>query len=294
MPFVENEEIMPATPSVFIAAIASDIGRELARLYRRRGFSVVGTYRTSSSLGQLNDDGGITLLPCDVSDPASIAATASAIGAMDRPWETFIGAVGQLDPIGAFFECDNTNWTQSVAANSLGQLSLLHAIYPFRDQTRPPTKIAFLVGGGLNGPFRNYSAYCLGKVMLVKFCELIDDEYPDVHAIAIGTGWVNTKIHRQTLNAPAAAGDNYRRTYEFVSSGGEGTSIEDILGCMDWCFAAGRNVSGGRNFSVVHDAWRAGGAPFAAALAANRNTFKLRREGSNDAALRQLDLSRDQ
>ena len=271
---------MADTPTVFIAAIASDIGRELALLYRRRGFAVIGTYRSQASLGTLADDKNITLLQCDVTDRQSVLRTADAVRALAQPWNVFIGAVGQLDPIGPFFACDIDDWTHSVFANSLGQLSLLHAIYPCRDKGAVPTRLAFLVGGGINGPFRNYSAYCLGKVMLVKFCELIDDEYADIHAIAIGTGWVNTKIHQQTLNAREASGANFRRTYEFMTSGQGGTAITDILDCMEWCFDAGKVATSGRNFSVVHDAWKDGTDELTATLASDLDMYKLRRKGA--------------
>ena len=51
------------------------------------------------------------------------------------------------------------------------------------------------------GPFDNYSAYCVGKLLLIKMTELLDSECPDLQVSIIGTGWVNTKIHRQTLAA---------------------------------------------------------------------------------------------
>lgn len=271
---------MSQEPTVFIAAVASDIGRQLAHLYRQRGCMVIGTYRSEAGLGTLREDKGITLLHCDVTDRQSLQQVADTMRTLDKPWDVFIGAVGQLDPIGPFFTCDFQDWTRSVIANSFGQLGLLHAIYPFRNSTRMPSRIAFLVGGGINGPFRNYSAYCLGKVMLVKFCELIDDEYPDVHAIAVGTGWVNTKIHQQSLKAQERSGDNYRRTYEFVAAGEPGTAITDILACLDWCFDAGKSVSSGRNFSVVHDAWNTGSEGLTADLASDIAMFKLRRKGA--------------
>jgi len=267
-------------PTVFIAAIGSDIGRELAFRYRDRGSRVIGTFRSPEHVEALRGVDGIDLVSCDVADSGSVIRAAEAITALDKPWNLFIGAVGRLEPIGSFFACDFDEWSASVTANSLGQLRLLHAIYPHRDREQTPSQVAFFVGGGINGPFRHYSAYCLGKVLLVKFCELIDDEYPDVHAVALGTGWVNTKIHRQTLAAQGRAGDNLRRTVAFVSAGGTGTPIDDILGCLDWCFGAERAATGGRNFSIVHDAWRDGGEALLQTLARDSRMFKLRRDGA--------------
>jgi len=263
--------------AVFIAGISSDIGREFAMLYGARAHRVVGTYRNVSHVETLRREAHVDLVSCDVSRADSIRDAAAALKALDRPWDTFIGAVGQLDPIGPFFETDMDAWAASLSLNSVGQLRLLHTIYPLRKRDTT-VKVAFLVGGGINGPFRNYSAYCLGKVMLVKACELLHDESPDVHAIAVGTGWVDTKIHRQTIEAGERAGTNYGRTRDFLASSQTGTSCADILACIDWCFAQGRAATGGRNFSVVHDGWREG--DLGASLLRDADKYKLRRNGN--------------
>jgi NAD(P)-dependent dehydrogenase (short-subunit alcohol dehydrogenase family) len=271
--------MIPDNPNVLIGAISSDIGRELALMYRARGWGVIGTYRDEAGVAKLRGQPGIELIHCDVSQPGSIDLAAEAVHSLGKPWDLFIGAVGQLAPIGRFFETDIDAWCRSLAINSMAQLRMLHAIYRSRRQ-EGMQRVAFLVGGGINGPFSNYSAYCLGKILLVKACELLDDEYPDIHAVAIGTGWVNTKIHRQTLDAAERAGANYRRTYEFVRSSRGGTSYAEIFECIEWCFAQDRATTGGRNFAVVHDPWRAGGERLQQALAADTSKFKLRRSGN--------------
>ena len=264
--------------TVLIAGISSDIGSELAKLYGARSQHVIGTYRNAAHVESLRGQPSVDLIPCDVSQSDSIRAAAERLAAIDKPWDLFIGAIGQLDPIGPFLESNIDGWSTSLSLNSIGQLRLLRAIYPMRERGGV-SKVAFLVGGGINGPFRNYSAYCLGKVMLVKACELIHDETPDVHAAAIGTGWVDTKIHRQTLDAGALAGANYERTREFLAAEEKGTSCADILACMDWCFAQDRAATGGRNFSTVHDGWREPG-DLAATLLRDGDKYKLRRSGN--------------
>jgi NAD(P)-dependent dehydrogenase (short-subunit alcohol dehydrogenase family) len=264
--------------SVFIAAISSDIGCQLAHLYRERGYEVVGTYRSEDHLESLRRDPAIHLLRCDISQPASVAAAAAQYAALGKSWETFIGAAGQLAPIGDFFSRDIDEWAASVGLNSVAQLRLLHAVFPHR-QAGITSKVAFLVGGGINGPFTNYSAYCLGKIMLVKMCELLDDEYPDLHTIAVGTGWVDTKIHRQTLEASERAGTNYQRTVEFLA-GQNSTSCRDIFDCITWCFGQDRLATSGRNFSVVHDDWRRDPEALSKNLLHDSNLYKLRRRGN--------------
>src|SRR3954463_6591945 len=116
--------------SVFIAGISSDIGAELARLYRGRSRHVVGTYRNGAHVGSLRDEPQVDLVCCDVSQPDSIRAAADRLKALDRRWDTFVGAIGKLDPIEPLFECDMDQWSASLTLNAAGQLRLLHAIYP--------------------------------------------------------------------------------------------------------------------------------------------------------------------
>jgi len=162
--------------------------------------------------------------------------------------------------------------------NSTAQLRALYALQPAR-RPQSLSHVFFFAGGGTNSPFRNYSAYCLGKIMLIKMCELLDDEDPDINAVILGTGWVNTKIHRQTLKSTAAE-ENRERTAEFLKQPGAGTSFEDVFACIEWCVRSGRELVGGRNFSIVHDAWRKDGAELLAELGRDKNKFKLRRSGN--------------
>ncbi len=274
---------LPAPTTVFIAAISSDIGRELAHIARARGWQVIGTYRGEAQLGELLTDSGVLLLRCDITQPREVDAVAATLAERGLCWDLFIAAVGQLAPIGAFFDLNREEWCNALALNGAEQLALLHALYPAR-RARSLARVAFLVGGAISRSFANYSAYSLGKLSLVKFCELIHDEAPDIHAVAIGTGWVATKIHRQTLEAAERAGDNLSRTQDFLARGESGTSVADIMACMDWCFAQGREVTGGRNFSVVHDFWRERGAELVEILRCDGDAFKLRRHANSPPA----------
>ena len=88
-------------------------------------------------------------------------------------------------------------------------------------------------------------------------------------------GWVNTKIHRQTIAAGDAAGINFSKTREFMGSSEGGASLQDVAQCVEWCLAAPRSAVSGRNFSLVHDQWRE--PRFIEALMANPGSYKLRR-----------------
>ena len=111
-------------------------------------------------------------------------------------------------------------------------------------------------------------------------CELLYNENPDLNVFIAGTGWVRTKIHDQTLTAGKNAGANFETTKEFIETNQAGTSHGDIAEMIVWGISRGKSVSSGRNFSIVHDAWRGGGDSLAEDLAADPEQFKLRRCGN--------------
>jgi NADP-dependent 3-hydroxy acid dehydrogenase YdfG len=181
-----------------------------------------------------------------------------------------------MEPIKNFFNCSFDEWEQSVLLNSLAQLRVLHGLFPFREKN-VTSSVIFFAGGGTNGPFTNYSAYCAAKILLIKICELLDDENEDVNPYIIGPGWVRTKMHNQTINNPLESGKNYQRTIDFLSSDIQGTSYDDIYNCIKWCNSQGKSVAGGRNFSVVHDRWSSDGDLLVETLRNDINKYKLRR-----------------
>ncbi len=267
--------------SVFILSVSSDIGEQLALGYLRRGFAVAGTYRKSlpeSLSGQERFSG----LRCDVASPECGSQISAFMAESGMRWDVFISCVGQLAPVGPFFEVNVDSWAASVETNGVAQLRALHAAHPFRRIDRV-CHVIFFAGGGTNNPFRCYSAYCLGKIALIKMCELLDDENPDLNVFIVGTGWVRTKIHEQTLEAGPRAGDSYSKTRHFLGQNEPGTDHSTIAAMIDWGIKQGRSVAGGRNFSIVNDPWDEGSASLAAALLADSNKFKLRRHGNHAA-----------
>lgn len=264
-----------STPkNVFILGVASDIGRELAERYLDQGYNITGASR--SSLKGFLPGQNARLLRCDIGRKAEVKKCVDKYRKLAKPWDIFISTVGTLEPIGKFFDCDFNRWEYSVAVNSISQLRFLHAIYPLRRKDGV-CNVIFFAGGGTNKAFTNYSAYCSSKIMLIKMCELLDDENKDLNVFIVGPGWVRTKIHDQTLGSRFSAGESYKRTLEFLKSDNPGTDYQDIYDCINWCLSRGRAVSGGRNFSVVYDQWKAKGAMLARQLRADPDKFKLRR-----------------
>ena len=260
---------------VIVLAASSDIGAYLTKHYLRKGADVVGTYRSPSPRIAELENAGAQMFPLDITSGEQVKSFSENLAKRAFPWNILISAPGLLEPIGKFFSQDFDTWEKSFITNSTAQLRVLHALYGIRDQS-VPSKIVFFAGGGTNGSFDNYSAYCAGKLVLIKMAELLDSEYPNLQVSIIGTGWVNTKIHKQTLAAGEAAGQNFGKTREFLENSEDaGVSLGVVAECVDWCLSSPRSAVGGRNFSMVHDPWRSSGT--IEKLMADQSLYKLRR-----------------
>ena len=264
--------------TVIVLSASSDIGGEMASRFLDAGYRVLGTVRQPNALTRKLKKRGAILIPVDLTDEHGIEVFTSYLSENNVTWSTFVSAPATLLPIGLFFETDIDEWEQSVMLNSTAQLRFLHSIYPYRDQSTE-LNVVFFAGGGTNGGFDRYSAYCLGKILLIKACELIHCEYPMIKTTIIGPGWVRTKGHLETLSAGQSAGTNLARTIEFLNSDQAGTDYNRIFKCVMWCVESEAKAVGGRNISLVHDHWDShdGGRDLLSALSENEDLFRLRR-----------------
>jgi NAD(P)-dependent dehydrogenase (short-subunit alcohol dehydrogenase family) len=264
--------------TVIILGVSADIGRNICKFYLNDGFQVLGTYRNfSESMNELSSLDGLTLFKCDVTQREDVIRFVEFVNNNNIFWSTLLSTVGTSEPIGRFFDLKFDDWENSIQINCLGQLHVLHALHKYRSTGTIPN-VVFLAGGGTNNPFRCYSAYCVSKILLIKMCELLDDENPDLNVFIAGPGFVRTKTHLETIKAGELAEENYIRVKEFWESEDSGTSMENIYSCVRWLESKGREIAGGRNFSVVNDKW--GDEELAFELSKDINMYKLRRYGN--------------
>lgn len=258
---------------VFISSISSGIGIALAKRYSKDGYVVSGTYRSKNLIDEVTSLPYCYLYYCDIGDKETIRSSISQFAADGLKWDTFISSAAIPNPLTKFFESDFDEWCHSVHINAIEQFRVLHAIYPLRN-TNVIANVVFFAGPGTNNAVKNFSALTVSKIMLIKFCELLDAEYEDLNVFIVGPGWTKTKAHERILSDPHVSPEKYRETLEFMRNK-EGTSMDDIYDCIRWLSDKGRAVAGGRNFSVVHDYW--GTEELSQTLLSDVNMYKLRR-----------------
>jgi len=254
-----------------ILSITSDIGFEIAKTWLGKK-KIIGTYLTHSKNLEHLKSYGVELHKVDFKKKDNIDKFCKKIST--KKIINIISAVGSQNPVGSFERVNFDNWSESIFINAINQI---RCIVNLVKNKKKLIKVILFAGGGTNNATKNYSAYTLSKIMLIKFSELIDFEMKNVSCSIIGPGWVKTKIHEATLRNKSRAGKNFKTTKDQLNSL-NCVPIKKVVECVDWALSQSKKVISGRNISIVHDDW--GNKKLVDLLLRDKNIYKLRRFGN--------------
>lgn len=221
--------------TILIAGINSDIGTALGKRYLRDGWNVVGTYRTHKAELDCKQ------YEIDLSESCEFWSKYLPRDEYDR----YLSCVGDPSPLGPYLDYSDS-WDRSFEINGPAQLRLFREVSDLRKKN---AGVCFLSAGGVNSCPTNFSAYTLGKVFLVKACELIAAEEPDLNIFTYGPGWVNTKTHDLMINMLE---DGPRKTQieDFRKSNNSfEEDINEIYKDLEILYSAPKEATSGRNFA---------------------------------------------
>lgn len=262
--------------TIFILSVSSDIGLELAKRYLEEGYRVVGTYRDYGKLREIENQPNLFCVKCDIANRKDIERLADYFEKNKIIWDTFISLPCVLTPLTNFFASNFEEWVSSVHINSVEQLRVLHSLYHCRNK-KTCANVVFFAAGGVNKAVVDFSAYTIGKIMLIKMCEYLDAENKGLNIFIVGPGFTKTKVHNQVLKDKFVSKEKYQETIRNLKTK-KGTSMQDIYDCINFLIKQGKTVSSGRNFSVVYDCWKGRKQELLVrALKKDRNMYKLRR-----------------
>ncbi len=109
--------------TALVTGSSRGLGREFVRQLLVRGASVYATARDATSLSSITDD-KVTVLPLDVTDPASVSAAAETAGDVDL----LINNAGVFTRTGVLGDQDRAR--QEMEVNYWGALSMVRAFAP--------------------------------------------------------------------------------------------------------------------------------------------------------------------
>jgi len=259
-------------PNALIAGIDSAIGKFIADSLDSNDWKVFGTTRRENSLKSSK------IFYCDFLNQESIDESCLMVNKLVDSIDLLVVAVGLLEPIGKFRSIDFDSWESGFYINCLGPLRFINRLLP-QLSTQPNSMVITFAGGGINSSPEQYSSYTLSKVTLTKSMELLSTEEPNIKFISLGTGWIDTPIHNQTIKAGANAGSALIETLRRYESK-DFVDMNKIMEFIQWAQSESGRVISGRNFSLRNDNWSAGA--LREKLLEDNNLYKLRRFGNDE------------
>src|SRR5215469_5448257 len=221
------------SPVVLITGASSGIGQAAANLFVERGWRVAATMRNPSAGAALAKHQRVTVLPLDVTDPASveaaIAATLEQFGRID----VVVNDAG-YGLFGPFETATDEQIRRQFATNVFGVFAVTRAVLPTMRRQGSGTIINVAsIGGLLAQPF--FSLYHATKFAVVGFTESLSYELAPlgIRAKVIAPGGVTTNFagrslaltftesehaYGDTLSKVIAATNARRRNYSSAAS----------------------------------------------------------------------------
>jgi NAD(P)-dependent dehydrogenase (short-subunit alcohol dehydrogenase family) len=256
-------------PNVLIAGIDSALGKQIKQSLSSNGWSVWGTTRRRSNVTHNN-------FFCNFESSDSIDKCVNKLSLKIKTLDLLIISIGTLEPIGIFRTIDFDSWEKNFYVNFTGPLRFIRLLIPKMLKVKSPLVITF-AGGGINSATTNYSSYTLSKIALTKAMELLATEEPKIRFISLGTGWIDTPIHSQTLKAGMNAGAKLYETIRRYSDN-DFNDISEVSKFIAWIYDQNLEAISGRNFSLKFDSW--GSENLIEKLLLDKDMFKLRRHGN--------------
>jgi len=253
-----------------IIGIKSGIGEALAGHLKSLGEKVIGTTRSNRNLEQEADE----VFTLDVSSLESISRFVEELSEV-YAWKRLIFCPAVMTPIGAFSEIDIKDWISTFNTNFTNQVYLLRKLLPL--SSGKLSRVIFFAGGGTNSAPKHYSAYILSKIALIKLVELLNEEMDDFCFSIIGPGWVNTKIHEQSLQKGLEEFGSFKETTRRMQEC-DFVPMEKVVSSVMWVLSQSKKIVGGRNFSTVHDPFDSD--DFIRLISKDYDALKLRRHGN--------------
>jgi NAD(P)-dependent dehydrogenase (short-subunit alcohol dehydrogenase family) len=255
-------------PNVFIAGIDSELGGLIGDHLEALGWSVYGTTRRPESVSD-------SIFYLEAEDLNSIEESVVTFLNKTSDWDLVIIAIGMLNPIGKLTEINFDLWRASIEINFVNQIYLLKTLLKYSTPVgKKKRKILTFAGSGTNSAPINFSAYTISKIALIKSTEILAAEFPNYVFLSVGTGWMKSRIHNQTLEAGTQAGEAYVETKKRLANDNFGKPSL-LLDFIDWYLKCDNENISGRNIALQGDDWKA--QDFISSLTSSIDSYKLRK-----------------
>lgn len=215
---------MMSAPTILITGASRGLGAATAEILGKNNVNIVLNARSINDLEAIAsrvDPGGKRVLVA-AGDAARmedcrdvVQRTIDRFGALDG----LINNAGVLQPIAPMADADPQEWTNNLAVNLLGPFYLTHYALPYLRRSRG--RVINVSSGAAVNAMHGWSAYCAAKAALNHLTRVLAVEEPDIVALAVRPGVVDTAM-QQAIREEGAEGmpaESHRRFRQYHEKG---------------------------------------------------------------------------
>ncbi len=183
-----------------VTGASSGLGTAIASWLGKNGVIVVlvarnedRLQRTAQKIGQMG--GRSVVQPADISDAnACRDVVATTLNRFQRI-DALINNAGIIAPLANIAQADIVQWQTAIEVNLLGPFYLTH--FALASLVKTQGRIVNVSSGAANIPLPAASAYCASKAALTHFTRVLAEEMPEITAVSIRPGVVDTPMQDQ-------------------------------------------------------------------------------------------------
>ncbi len=210
--------------AIIVTGASRGLGAATARILASMGAQVVLAARSAEPLDALAETiraggGDAITLAGDITD--AVVSKRLVNAALERfgRLDAIVNNAGVLKPLARLADADPDAWRRALDVNVIGPLLLTRTALPYLRETRG--RVISVSSGAAVKPTTGWGAYCVSKAALNHFNTVLAHEEPDITAIALRPGKVDTMMQGLIRDAGARAMDNDRYAY-FVEAHEQG------------------------------------------------------------------------
>ncbi|MCP4426888.1 MAG: SDR family NAD(P)-dependent oxidoreductase [Chloroflexi bacterium] len=216
---------------LLITGASRGLGAAAARIVAEMGANVVITARSEGDLEAaataVRSAGGEALVAAgDMTDPAFpaylVAQTIEKYGRLDA----LVNNAGMVEPVAKIGDADTAVLGQNIAVNLIGPMALTQAALPHLRQSRG--RVINVSSGAAVTAMAGWAAYCAAKAGLNHFNRVLAVEEPEITAVALRPGVIDTAM-QTVIRRDGAAGMPVESHAKFLTLHEEGELLPPEL-----------------------------------------------------------------
>lgn len=190
-------------PTVIVTGASRGLGRSIATDLARRGADVVATARSAELLSDLADDvEGVEVVAGDITDPTTRREVVDLALARFGSVDGLVNNAGTLDPVARIHDATDDAWAESLAVNVIAPVALTALALPALRAVGG--RVVNVSSGVANRPVVGWGAYCTAKAALKMATEVLAKEEPDITALSVRPGVVDTAMQAEIRKVGAS------------------------------------------------------------------------------------------